>query len=569
MNGLVLLAYTFASIFTSAYFMGDTADYAQSIVAFSQGRNYQFWEFGHVLWRPLGFLVFSLFSRVTQLFVGTDPYVNATVILLTLSWFAGLITVLSLHGLLTRVCAKRTVVTTTTIAFIFLLAFLNYFHTGSSYVPGLSLVVLAMYILVAHRDKEKRIPWAAILSGSGLAGAVCFWFPYVLVVPAAAISHLFFLGFNRRRVVLVVHTAIVFAVLTGLTYTIVMLHIGIHSASDFKAWMALTSRPGGVTSNSGLAKVVFGFARSFISMGNDGMIFKRYLLHDPFNPVSALGLLKLSIWKLLAFYLFILFILLNLLTSAIGRRVIVLLALAALPVIAFAVRWQGGDPERYLPLYPFLIVSLALSLESVRARAIPKYAVLLFLGAAVITNITATATPSLDKQHEVSATRIRVLLPLLGEESRVVTANWQDDLINFNRSFPLDPINRNNNLHLVSVITPGEAQTVRWREDFSLGAQSTWGKGGDIWLSKRLFASRPLSDWNWVEGDDPRVSWTDLHEFFSRLEVGQSVGGDDGFVLILPSSHNKEILATFARAKQPGVVSWLSLPETSARLWRW
>jgi len=277
-------------------------------------------------------------------------------------------------------------------------------------------------------------------------------------------------------------------------------------------------------------------------MGNDGMLFKRFLLHDPFNPVSALDLVRLSLWKLLAFYLFLLFILLSLITSSNGRRLLALLVISGLPVIAFAVYWQGGDPERYLPLYPLIFISLAWSLDSAQTRRLLKYPLILFVAAMLMTNAFMMARPRLNRQQEASTARIGPLLPMLKPGSWILTANWQDDLVNFNRSFPLNPINRNGNLRIGSLISPGEPEVVHWQKDFSSRVQSIWARGGDVWLSRRLLSPRPHWDWNWVEGDDARVSWNDLYRYASKLELGQSVGGDDGFVLLLPSERNRRVM---------------------------
>ena len=70
-----------------------------------------------------------------------------------------------------------------------------------------------------------------------------------------------------------------------------------------------------------------------------------------------------------------------------------------------------------------------------------------------------------------------------------------------------------------------------------------------MWLSERLFSARPLRDWNWVEGADDRISWTDIHLFFSHMEVGERVGQSDSFVKLLPSDQNRALL--FELAEKP------------------
>ena len=380
-----MLLYLLASVFTSAYFMGDTFDYSQSIVVRAAGRDYFFWEFGHLLWRPLGFVLFRVSAPLTRQFVGQDAQTSATLVLLGLSWIGGLVSVLSLYGILNRFCRKKWPVVITILAFISAQAFLNYFHSGAPYIPGLSLVLLAMYLLVAQGNKDKPSFLVAVLAGASLAGSGLLWFPYVLAIPAALLTPLLLFGFSKQRLKLSLLAAIVGAIIGGAVYFAVMAHIGIHNVDGLRAWMEKTSRSTG-SSNKGISKTIFGFARSFINMGNDGMLFKRYLLHDPFNPVSVLDLVRLSLWKLLAFYLFLFFILLSLITSTNGRRLLVLFMINVLPVIAFAIYWQGGDPERYLPLYPLLFIAVAWALDTEQVRRLFKYPLVLFVLAMIVTN---------------------------------------------------------------------------------------------------------------------------------------------------------------------------------------
>jgi len=61
--GFVIAAYIVATFSTSAIFMGDTVDYVESITLWSRGVNHNFWEFAHLLWRPLGWVTSSLSLR--------------------------------------------------------------------------------------------------------------------------------------------------------------------------------------------------------------------------------------------------------------------------------------------------------------------------------------------------------------------------------------------------------------------------------------------------------------------------------------------------------------------------
>src|ERR1700720_66115 len=166
----VLLLYLLASLFCGAYFMGDTVDYSQSIVVRAAGQDNLFWEFGHLLWRPLGFVLFKVFSPITSLRVGSGAQANATIVLISLSWWGGLVSVLSLYGILNRICQNRWTVLTTIVAFIFAQAFLNYLHTGAPYVPGLALLLLGTYVLIAQGGKDSPAPSASLVAGGSLAG---------------------------------------------------------------------------------------------------------------------------------------------------------------------------------------------------------------------------------------------------------------------------------------------------------------------------------------------------------------------------------------------------------------
>jgi hypothetical protein len=53
--GPAALAYLIATALTSAHFWGDSVDYAAGVVT-----GWDFWDFGHLLWRPLGWLLTRL-----------------------------------------------------------------------------------------------------------------------------------------------------------------------------------------------------------------------------------------------------------------------------------------------------------------------------------------------------------------------------------------------------------------------------------------------------------------------------------------------------------------------------
>src|SRR6185369_11501883 len=195
---------------------------------------------------------------------------------------------------------RNWIVTTVIVFFIFSHAFLNFSQTGSAYIPGLALTMAGIYVLIVSSNEPQLLFRGSLLAGLALTAAVCMWFLFGLAIPAALLCPILLFGWNRTTWRLTLQTSITFGVLLAIAYLIVVVGVlHITTVAGFKAWVADASHD---TDISGASRMVFGFARSFIYMGNDGVLFKRYLLHDPFNPVSLSDLVRFSLWKILLFY---------------------------------------------------------------------------------------------------------------------------------------------------------------------------------------------------------------------------------------------------------------------------
>lgn len=115
-------------------------------------------------------------------------------------------------------------------------------------------------------------------------------------------SLLFLFGGDRPRARLVAEAAFVFTLLVALVYISMIVNLGIHNVAALRAWIASSSH--GVSPDvplKAIQRMIFAFARNFVNMGNDGRLFKRYLVHDPFSQVSFLQLVRFSLWKLALF----------------------------------------------------------------------------------------------------------------------------------------------------------------------------------------------------------------------------------------------------------------------------
>jgi hypothetical protein len=532
--------YLFLTLVTVSTFLADTDDYASSIQARFQGKYNEFWEFGHILWRPTGWAITRSIGILSPQWVKTNAaHYHVILTLIVFSWLAGFATLYLFHRLACYVTRDFWCASLSTVGFATAQAFLNFVQAGTAYIAGLAMLMVAVCFLEVRYDPVRAVRISA-LGGIALAIAVLFWFPYVLVVPAVVLIPLLLHRALRDSLV----TGISFAIVVGLVYLAVIVGLGLHSRAEILAWVREASH--GIQIG-GVARAVFGFARSFINMDEDGILFKRYLLHDPFSPVSLTDLLRTAIAKLALFY--------ALLASVVAALVIAkrwhalaLLSIASAPVLLFAVHWQGGDLERYLPFYPFLFLAIAICLSE-RSLRFQRLLSVTFIATMALVNTFALSRHANELQGEKIALRASDISPsLLNAAGVVYVTHTGDEFLNFARSFPFAPLNRRRSFHVLAIIEPGHSDLPMWKATFGRTALTAWERHGNVWVSQRVFIPVPKPEWNWVEHDDPRISWRDLSPFFSRLEYEQCVGGSDGFCLLAPSSANREFLASVSRS---------------------
>ena len=538
---------------TTAYFMADTVDFVSAAYQHDpaylpdQGVNYldYFWDFRHLLWRPLGWGLLHLLNPWLSPVARTEPRITVIYIFLTLNWVAGLFSLFLLRAVLRRFCSQSWAIEFSTVAFIFSLAFLNYIHSGSSYIPGLTFLLLGLYLVARSVEPgaSKYVKYGVPLS---LAISVCLWFPYAFAVPGALALPLFYPDRTNRRWPLVWRTTVICLLLGVFAYAWVLIHQGIYTVPGIIHWVGQgASNVAGVR---GVNRTVFGFAHSFIDLGRDGVLFKRFLLHDPYNPVSLRQLVvRISLCKLVLFYALLVAMIVQLARSG-NTNVLAICAFSAGPVLIFAVLWFGGDIERYLPLYPAFFIAFCCAVADER-RGLTKILAAVFVAAAVGSNWFAVSRPRLQQQQQIVADRVQDLLPLLKPSSRVVEVDIHDDLVNFSRSFPLNPINRRSKLLNYALLNPGTPQVLHWRQDFSATVAATWNRHGDVWISQRVLATRPKASWDWIEKSDPHVTWDEVPAFFSQFDFGAVVGEGDGFLPLLPTPNNLAIVDSLRSRK--------------------
>jgi Ca2+/Na+ antiporter len=254
------------------------------------------------------------------------------------------------------------------------------------------------------------------------------------------------------------------------------------------------------------------------------------------------------------FYLGLAAVALGLLLASV-RRMLLLVLLTTLPLLAFAVKFDGGAVERYLPVYPVLFLAFGWVLAQSQLPRVLKVVPVLFFCVAIFVNSSVMARVVLNRQKQRTSERVQAVVPRLKPNSWLVTTHLQDDLVNFQASFPFEPINRHNTYHIYPLVVPNSDQAPRWREEFAANILKTWEKGGDAWLSVRMLNPRPEPQWNWVEGDDPRVKWNDIYQFFEQFQTSEVGSGADGFMLLEKSEANVQLLNTIVHRRQATIMS--------------
>ncbi|HEU4507665.1 MAG TPA: hypothetical protein VFR78_05470 [Pyrinomonadaceae bacterium] len=529
---------------TASLNIGDTPIYVDAILRvlsggstrfWDQGGFLSFWEFGHLLWRPLGWLTF----KVLRPLLNPDLRTGVTQTLLILNWISGLVAVLSLYAVAFQITQRRWAAAFAAIGFILTNAFLNYAQSGCSYVLGLALLILGFYLLVDVGAQIKASRFKTIAGGLALAGAIGMWFPYFCAIPAALAAPLIVFGPSRPVLRIVVTAMITCALATVLMYGAAMGALGLRSVTEVGQWVKSSSHE--VTENRGVTRVLFGIPRALINMGTDSVYFKRYLTRDSYNPVSFFDLATRSLWKIAFAYLFLLALTIGLYVT--DRRVLVLFLVNVVPVVAFAFLFAGGVLERYFPMFPMIFVAVACCLSAKEAGRLVRYVPILFILIAGLVNTVALSTPIVGAEREATFARVRELFPLVNENTRVFVAP-QDQLWGSAGRLQFEG-QTTNNFHVDPVAILGTAQVPQWRKDVAGQIIAAWDAGHDVWISKRLRSSYPKSEWNWTEGEDTRIKWAELPEFFAPLETDASVGGDDGFLKLSPSSTNRDLLSAF------------------------
>ena len=526
----LIAIYAFLLAVTRPTYIGDTYWYVLDIGrALGQGwpHSEKIWNFAHLLLRPAGLLLSSAFLGAVAPWFGGSRDAGIAFLLIALSVAATLICALLVRNMTLRLTRSGGAALVAASAFLCASVVLNYSRSGASYLPGLAFSLGALYVAGFSQERRRR---RASCSGALAAISVLFWLPYVASFPAIlAAGPILNPGREKWREHL--RFAVEFAaaagavLLAGFGAGAAAVHV--HDVHSLLAWVRSSDTQ---FRDRKLMRMVTGFARSFYELGNMAVYLKWYLFKDPYARVGLLETLRLSLPKLALFYVSLGGLAVLLWISRAGRALLLLAVVAALPHIGMALAFESGSPERYLAALPLFFVGFGYAMANPAFRPRTRLAAAVLCCAHIPLNLAALAAPVVNAAVEKDAARISALSSL-NPASRMYVINGLDGLFVFRQGYPFHPLNRWPLPEIVSVLPLGP-RVPMWRGDFACGALAAWNGGGQVWISRRLVAERPLRQWLWVEGDDRRIHWADFRSFFSRLERGLGTGGADGFFLV-------------------------------------
>lgn len=532
--------------------LGDTPLYASDIVNHlgksPVGPGNSLWEFGHLLWRPLGWSLLTLTSPLLSALTNWTPVMQAEFLLIAVSTACSFVSVVLWQAIAMRITGSKGLAFLIAAAMAFSHGFLLYAHSGCAYIPGLACLTGSLYFLLNRKIRTGAVFYAL---------AVLTWLPFILAGAALLLlaasafenvtdslaEHFTNLDFRSALRFLVVSAAAVV-----LVYGLAARARGISSVGEAREWYAAAGH--GFSQSMRIVRTATGLPRSLLYLGKDGIQYKRFLHHDPYAPVTLRGVVTASVWKLGAFYLFVVSILHELLRKPRSGWMLLLFSLGAAPVIIFAVvLFEPSSPERYLPTLPFLVLATAWVLrDAAVSRHLTQSFIAAFLLCMIFANGYAFAAPRLWAENTAALARVADLRGRLTSTGIAMIATNQDDLAETLNRLAFDNINRPTPFPLYDIIEPGNVRVLTWRQDVATRTLKAWRSGGEVWVSKRVWSARPAPSWNWTEGDDPRISWKELPQFFAALSTDADSGGPEGFLRLARNEKNLALLEPQASA---------------------
>jgi hypothetical protein len=523
----------------------DSFNYAKHIADHHYGKlppgSDPFFDFGHVLWRPLGYLLWTPLRVPLRSAFNGDDILAVGSVLIALSIVAGLAGAVLMFAWLTRTTRNLPVAVITVIGYLATNALLFYTQTGMAYIAGLTCQAAALFLWPSSPEDGRVSFVRGAIAGAFLGLSVTIWFPYVLAAGGVFCYCLLFDETNdvptwRFRLAglagLVIGTIAVVAVVYGAAIS----YARLTSIAEVSRWIS-NSRYDKLP-DRGLLRMLGGIPQGLLALGNTNAIIKQAVFAH--TSVALVDLAKAVSSKIAPVYVLIVCTAFALWRSARGRKLLVCLCAIAAPLVYFAAfLFEATPPERYLPIFPLGFAALSLILADQRSPRLIKAIVYLFFCLMLGTNLGALSRWRSEPRAEAARIRVQAINERVQLGDRIVFLSFQDEALRYVNARPFDPISRNRYSFVVG-LPWGSAHKAQWRADFAGLARATWSQNGRVWISDRFLAMTPEPGW-WIEGDLAGIRWTDIVAFYRQFELSNSFGGTDGFSEVPRTSRNEAL----------------------------
>ena len=539
--------YIAATAFTNAFYYADSFKYVDSVERFENGIYYRFLEFSHILWRPFGYLMHQVLKVLPNFFITSDPRQQIVDSFLLMTWFAGFVAIIFLIKILSILKIRQWEIHLTAIFLIFSNAFLNFTQEGSSYVVGFTFVLAGIYFILRHELHDRQI--LDIVLGAAMLGlAISFWIPYIFSLPAALLIPIICFGFSRKRFRSAAITAAITILSVCIVFFTVLLLLNLEPMQSFKDWVAFSKDA--AQQLNGIQRVIFGFPKLFINMGNGGISLKRYLLHDPYNPVSLFNLVILVLWKVILFYGMLFFMILTLWNRR-HRRMLFLLLVGTLPMLLFAVKFDGAANERYFPLLAFLIITFAYGIGISTNKKLNLFRSICFgfIASVIIVDTTAMCIENLKNEESTAKEELAQIAPFLASKPQsIILTLTIDKLVTLKYAPGSDSSKSIPPYRPVYLVELNTGRILTWKQALGDSIQYAWNNGGDVWLETHLLDSIPKEETGWVELQDPRVRWKDIREVIRAFNTETPIKNNgESFALLKKTSANSQVVDSLSK----------------------
>jgi len=525
---------------------GDTIYFVNEIQGFLDRPDSAAWqtflEFGHLLWRPLGWAGFRIAAFLHPV-SGEQERVMLTSILIGFSMVAGAIATLLMFSLFRRFRLPYVPSLIAIAVFAGGNAVLNTSQSGMPYAASLAALTAALWMVIVPDDFTRTRAWIA---GALVALSTALWLPFVLAAGAIALaSAVRWSPVQTRRPVLVACSAAAFGLIFFGTAAFLLRATSVHQVAEL-----LQGAGHGWRQTKTFLRAGTGLPRCCMALGDDGVLWKRFLFHDPYVPVTLRQVLLATLPKLAVFYGGLLLLAVTLARTLQGRRLLCLALAALLPVLFFAVfLFEPSSIERFMPVLPFFCLAIACQLSFVWTRASLRTISLVLPALILYTSVGSHLNARVNAQWDATVQRLQPLEQVAPAGSTVILLDNADPILVFLNNSPLHPAYPASFNFWVAVRLANE-RIFRWREGFAARVDAAWKGPGEIWISARVLAPNPAPEWGWVEGDDAAIHWRDLPAFFGGFEYDRKAGGADGFLRFAPSQRNRDRIAALNRTSR-------------------